>query len=172
MFGLCRLHGIHVPPGTTITKEQLRQILAIMTGRNSSDIDVFDRPEWAVILDLETEKQLERYRRQGSDVESKSDFREEFEVEYLSNCEYQETYEERLERWNDYFIEEPLMRWLDVGEEEALIGDLLYERLLEEVHIFQDFQEVGKDGKQIKVLGDKSEYNTRAFWRNTRGDLW
>lgn len=172
MFGLCRAHGIHVPPRTTITKDQLRHTFAIMTGSNPSDVDVFDRPEWTLNLDWETEKKHCRYRRRRSSVGSESDFSDELEDRSSPKSEYQESYEGRLERWKDYFIQEPLMRCLYVGEEDALIGDLLYERLLEEVHVFQDFQEAEKDGKKIKVLGDRSEYNTRAYWKNIRSELW
>ncbi|CAG8976673.1 hypothetical protein HYALB_00012066 [Hymenoscyphus albidus] len=129
-----------------------------MTGRNPSDINVVNSPKWKGFLDCKSEVEYSGNTRQST-REASSD----------EGDEYQESYEERLERWKAFFKQQPLGRCLDAGEEDALMGELLYERLLEEV---RDLYQVGTDVSNVKVLGDRTELSTRAFWTRIRNELW
>ncbi|KAH6683469.1 hypothetical protein B0J14DRAFT_647683 [Halenospora varia] len=72
-----------------------------------------------------------------------------------------ETYDEKLERWKDFFNDGALMRYWD-KEEDDIIAKLLFNRLFEEV------QTSATDANRMKHRG---ELQVRAFWDNVRASL-
>jgi len=86
----------------------------------------------------------------------------EYDDRLLSPYEYNETDEERLTRWQQYFDNGPLMRCLDTEDDQKLLADLLYEQLLSEVK------------QKSPAKGDKNYkgvVQTRAFWEHVRMQL-
>ncbi|RDL38943.1 uncharacterized protein BP5553_03283 [Venustampulla echinocandica] len=76
--------------------------------------------------------------------------------------EDEETGEERLERWKQFFNHRPLMRCLDDGDGDELLAELLFNRLYEEVRV----KAIGMGGSKYR-----GELQARAFWDNVRGQL-
>lgn len=75
----------------------------------------------------------------------------------------QESYEEKFERYRYFFDNRPLMRCLDVDEDQFL-ADLLFERLLREVQLPSlPFEESSKD--------PRDEVQIRTFWDGVRKQL-
>ena len=76
----------------------------------------------------------------------------------------EESYDEILERYRRYFDNRSLMKCLDTDDEE-LLADLLFERLLREV---QELPALLLEGSTQKSRG---ELQVRAFWDNIRMQL-
>jgi hypothetical protein len=99
--------------------------------------------------------------RWSSSSESSQETNSQSESEMADTTELPESYEETQERHRKFFSNRPLMRCLDIDEEQ-LMADFLFERLLNEV-------------KQATVETDPSRYRgelrVRAFWKNVRKQL-
>ena len=99
--------------------------------------------------------------RRSSSSESNSESNRQSDSEMASVNEVFESYEETLERHRKFFDDRPLMRCLD-ADEEQLMADLLYERLLNEVK---------QDAIEILASDYRGELQVRAFWANVRKQL-
>ncbi|KAF4629670.1 hypothetical protein G7Y89_g8474 [Cudoniella acicularis] len=75
---------------------------------------------------------------------------------------YKEPLEEKLQRNREFFDNRPLMRCLDDYDKYQIIGDLLFDRLLEEVQVKVDEIADSKYRGEIKI---------REFWGNVRSQL-
>ena len=94
-----------------------------------------------------------------STTDSSSNYSEECETEFND----EESSEDRLERWQHFFSDRPLMHCLDTTEDQML-ADMLFERLLKEVQ---------QPGLPFEGSGRRSrgELQIRAFWDNVRSQL-
>ena len=100
--------------------------------------------------------------RRSSSVYRKNEFDDQTAELCLKESEDLETYEEKFDRWKYFFNEKPLMRCLDKGDEDHLMGELLFERLKKEV------QQAAEDVAHRRFRG---EFQSRAWWDNIRIDL-
>lgn len=76
-----------------------------------------------------------------------------------------ETYEEKLSKWRQYFDDGPLMRCLDTPEEREAFNDLLFESLL------RDVKEPSPLKPNPQSAGYRGVVGIRAFWDDIRRDL-
>ena len=74
-----------------------------------------------------------------------------------------ETDEMKLERWKNYYDNQPLMRSLDTDEEE-LLQNLLFERLIAEI-------ESNIPGMDALCPEYRGEWKIREFWDDVRAEL-
>lgn len=80
-----------------------------------------------------------------------------------SDFDYEESYEEKLERHRRFFDNRPLMRCMD-DDNDQLLADLLFERLLREVQQpGLPFEESNREAR--------GEIQVRAFWDGIRQQL-
>ena len=86
------------------------------------------------------------------------------ELETETESKGQGTYEEKLERYRHFFDNRPLMECLNT-DEDKLLADQLFERLLREV------QQQPCLPLEESTQNSRGELQVRAFWDNVRMQL-